>query len=321
MDVSVIIVNWNTRDILRGCLKSIYEQTKGMGFEVIVIDNASSDSSAQMVKQEFPQVILIENSKNRGFAAASNQGIVVAQGRYILLLNSDTIICDNAIEKTVRYMDVHPEGAAVGCQIREDHDTVQMTCFRFPGLINLFLEVSGLATVFKYNRFFGRQRMLWWRRDSEREMEVISGMFMLVRKKAIEQVGMMDEDYFIFGEDVDWCYWFKRAGWSLLFWPGAKVIHLGGGSRSTKQAAVRMFVEHKKSILIFFKKHKGLLSYQLARVLFVFLLVRNLFTDAVSLLIKKMMFKKVEFEKEELSKNWAGLRFCLFGREPYNIKP
>jgi GT2 family glycosyltransferase len=117
MDVSVVIVNWNTREILRDCLRSIYEQTRGLTFEVIVIDNASEDGSLQMVKDEFKEVILVENSTNRGFAAGNNQGLAIAKGRYVLLLNSDTVVLDNAIAKTVAFADANPEGAVIGCRI------------------------------------------------------------------------------------------------------------------------------------------------------------------------------------------------------------
>ncbi|MBA7636301.1 N-acetylglucosaminyl-diphospho-decaprenol L-rhamnosyltransferase [subsurface metagenome] len=267
MDVSIIIVNWNTRDIIRDCLKSVYEQTKGISFEVIVIDNASSDGSVEMVKSEFYQVVLIENKQNRGFAAGVNQGIAVAKGRYALVLNSDTIVCDNAIEKTVQYADKHAEAAVVGCQVWENSDTIQMTCFRFPSVLNLFLHTFALNKIFKNNHFFGREWMLWWPRDSEREVEVVSGSFMLVRRNAIDDVGLMDESYFLYYEETDWCYRFAKGGWKILFWPRAKIIHVDGGSHSTNKNAVGMSVQVQKSLLIFFKKHYGMTHYLFARLI------------------------------------------------------
>jgi GT2 family glycosyltransferase len=173
IDVSIIIVNWNTKDILRNCLKSVYEQAGAVEFEIIVVDNASSDGSPEMMRSDFPQVTLIANDSNRGYAAAMNQGMKVACGRYYLLLNSDIIICDGAIEKTVCYADGRQDAAVVGCQAREDGDKIHETCRQFPSLLNLLFDVSGLNRVFEKNRLFGRELMLWWPRDSEREVDVV----------------------------------------------------------------------------------------------------------------------------------------------------
>lgn len=145
VDVSIIIVSWNTCDILRDCLCSIYRETKRLKFEIIVVDNASSDGSADMVQSDFPDVTLIVELTNRGYAAGVNVGIRVAQGRYILVLNSDILVCDAAIAKTVRYADTHPEAAVVSCQVRESSEKVQMTCFGFPSVLNIFFRVYGMS--------------------------------------------------------------------------------------------------------------------------------------------------------------------------------
>lgn len=273
MIVSVIIVNWNTRDILRDCLASVFEQTAGIGYEVIVIDNASSDGSAEMVKREFPQVVLIKNDQNRGFAAANNQGIKIAKGRYVLLLNSDTIVLDGAIQKTLAFADQHPDAAVVGCKVLNPDETLQPTCFMFPSILNLILSSTYLYKLFPQNRFFGRERMTWWDRGDVRQVDVVTGCFMLVRKEAIDQVGRMDEDYFMYGEETDWCWRFKKAGWKNLFFPDAKIIHLGG--QSSKQVRVSMMIQLRKSILFFLRKNRGVFAYHIARLLVVlFFLVR-----------------------------------------------
>lgn len=253
-DVSVIIVNWNTRDILRNCLTSVYAQTETMVFEVIVIDNASSDGSAAMVKQEFPQVRLIENTQNRGFAAANNQGMQFAKGRYVLLLNSDTVVLDGAIQKTLAFADQHPQAAVVGCKVLNPDRTLQPTCFMFPSLLNLFLSATYLYKVFPRSHFFGRERMTWWDRDEVRRVQVVTGCFMLVRQEAIRQVGMMDEGYFMYAEETDWCWRFLKAGWENLFYPDACIIHLGG--QSSKQVKVRSIVQLRLGVLLFFLKNK-----------------------------------------------------------------
>lgn len=264
-DISIIIVNWNTRDILRDCMMSVYEQTQGVCFEVIVIDNASSDGSVEMVRQEFPQVILIENSDNRGFAAANNQGMRIAQGDYILLLNSDTIVLDGAIQKTAAFTYKHPEAAVVGCRVLNSDKTLQPTCFMFPSLLNLFLATTYLYKIFPNSRFFGRERMSWWDRKNIREIDVVTGCFMLVRRTAMEQVGLMDERYFMYGEETDWCWQFKKAGWKNIFFPDAQIIHLGG--QSSKQVKVAMMIQLRKAILYFIKKNYSVFQYRLASLL------------------------------------------------------
>ena len=192
-DVSVVIVSWNTRDILRGCLSSIYEETKNVSIEVFVVDNNSNDGSSDMVRAEFPRVKLIENERNRGFAAASNQGMQLASGRYTLLLNPDTIILEDAISRCVQYADHHPDVGVVGCQVLEDENRISNTGFSFPSPLNVFLALSGLSRVFPRSRLFGRPELGWWERDCEQDVDVVTGMFMLVRREAIAQVGIMDE--------------------------------------------------------------------------------------------------------------------------------
>jgi len=262
VDVSIIIVSWNTRDILCNCLESVYKQTRKVDFEVIVIDNASTDGSAEMIKNKFPQVILIENSENRGFAAANNQGIVLAKGRYILLLNSDTLVLNQTIAETVSFADAHPETAVIGCRILNQDKTLQPTCFMFPSILNMLLSTSYLYKLFPKNKFFGRERMTWWSRSDVREVDVVTGCFMLVRREAIKQVGMMDERFFIYGEETDWCYRFKQAGWKVMFAPVGKIIHLGG--QSTRQVRGDMLVQQRISILQFIRKHHSCLKYRLA---------------------------------------------------------
>lgn len=315
MDVSVIIVNWNTKKLLQDCLTSIYKEAGKVHYEVIVVDNASSDGSAEMVRSEFPAAKLIVEQTNRGYAAGVNDGIRIAQGKYVLVLNSDTLICDTAIEKTIGYADKHEEAAVIGCQVRESRDKVQMTCFRFPSLLNLFLRTSGLARFFKYNRFFGRGDMRWWQRDSEREVDVVSGMFMLVRREAIRQVGLMDEEYFLYCEETDWCYRFAKAGWKRLFWPGARIIHVNGGDHSTNQAALKMFIQRQKSQLIFFRKNHGLYSYWLARLLLTLIFAQRVCLKSFILSYKRLLRRSTHGDVVERKKFWLAFKFCLSGRE------
>lgn len=262
MHVSIIIVNWNTCEILRNCLASIYASTRDLECEVIVIDNASSDSSVDMVKSEYPQVGIIANSENRGFAAANNQGMAIAKGRYVLLLNSDTVVLDNAVARTVSFADNKPDVAVVGCRVLNQDGTLQSTCFMFPSILNMLLSATYLYKLYPRSRFFGRERMTWWDRNDTREVDVVTGCYMLVRKKAIDQVGVMDERFFMYGEETDWCYRFKQAGWKVIFSPTGEIIHLGG--QSSRQIGGEMLVQMRVSILYFMKKHYNWPIYRIA---------------------------------------------------------
>ena len=220
--VSILIVSWNTREVLRDCLRTVYEQTKNVPFEVIVVDNASEDGSVDMVKTAFPQAVLLANTTNRGFAAANNQGIEVAQGRYVLLLNSDTLVLDGAIDKTVDFAQAHPEAAVIACRVLNSDRTWQPTCFMFPSALNILIGALYLNKLFARSRFFGRERMTWWDGRDVRAVDVVTGCFMLVRREAIEQVGVLDESYFMYGEESDWCYRFHKAGWKVALHAGCR---------------------------------------------------------------------------------------------------
>lgn len=310
IDVSIVIVNWNTKVSLRDCLESVYKHTHNIQYETIVIDNASSDGSIEMVKENYPQVVLIENSENRGFAAANNQGINIAKGRYILLLNSDTVVYQDTIYKTVEYADQKSHAAVVGCQVWEDSNTIQMTCFRFPDPVNILFSAIGLSRIFRNNKILGREQMLWWKRNTEKEVDVVSGMFMFVRRKAIEQIGLMDEAFFMYCEEGDWCYRFKKAGWKILFWPGTKIMHVHGGSHSSDQVAEKMYAQKQKSLLLFIKKHSGILSCLLSRFILIFSFGLRICVWTILLVFSKLAGKQPNNNFEQIRKNWAAFKFC-----------
>lgn len=266
LDVSVIIVNWNTSSLLQDCLTSLFEQTRDIVFETIVVDNGSEDDSVAMVRRMFPQVALLENKQNRGFAAANNQGIRLARGRYVLLLNSDTVILDGAIQLTVQAADQYPAAGILGCRVLNRDRTLQPTCFMYPSALNLLLSTTYLYKIFSGSRFFGREKMSWWARDSEREVDVVTGCFMLVRKKLFDEIGLLDEAYFIYGEETDFCYRASQAGYVSLFTPVAEIIHIGGGS--SKQMQVEMILQARASILRFIWKHRTRAVYLLSGLLF-----------------------------------------------------
>lgn len=301
LDVSIIIVSWNTSQITCECIQSIYEQTSELAYEIVVVDNASSDHSVEMVKTNFPEVILIENADNRGFAAANNQGMVVAQGRYVLLLNSDTIVLDKAIEKVVDFADTHPEAAVVGCRVLNPDKLLQPTCFRYPSILYMILSTTYLYKIFPKNKFFGREGMTWWDRSDTREVDVVTGCFMLVRHEALEQVGMMDEQFFMYGEETDWCYRFKQAGWKVMFMPDAEIIHIGG--QSSKKVATEMSLQLWGSILLFIKKHRPRWEYILACFLvWLFFVVRI-----------PISFVRFLFSWHDRQYNWGRVKIYVIG--------
>ena len=310
-DVAVIVVSWNTRDILRGCLRSVHEQTQGVSFQVFVIDNNSHDGSADMVRTEFPDVTLIANAENRGFAAACNQGMQVARARYTLLLNPDTVVLDDAISRCVRYADLHLDVGIVGCQVLEDEDRITPTGFSFPSPLNVFLALSGLSRAFPRSRLFGRPELSWWDRRSERDVDVVTGMFMLVRREAIAQIGLMDESYFVYSEEADWCYRFAQAGWRRVFTPSARIVHLDGGAKSTKQASKRMFVQLQKSAMIYHRKNLGLASWWLLKLIY----IASNFVRMIAWFVLSIV-KHDDRNRQRADAARAALVFHLTGNEP-----
>jgi len=273
VDVSIVIVNWNAVDYLRGCLRSIAEQTRACTYEVIVADNASTDGSQELLRSEFPAVRAILNDANHGFAGGNNQGIAVARGRYVLLLNPDTVVLDGAIDKCVAYADELRDAkiGVLGCQVWEDADTIQKTCFQFPSPLNILLTTLGLTSRHPRSRFLSRSEMGWWDRRDEREVDVVSGMFMLVRRDALDEVGPMDDGYFMYAEEADWCWRFWKRGWKCVFTPRARIMHLEGGGKSTQRSAVvsaGMYVQLQKSILQFHRKNRGPLSWAAAQAIY-----------------------------------------------------
>lgn len=306
LDVSVIIVNYNTRDYVLDCLESVYAQAGNVSFEVIVADNASQDGSCKAIRERFPAVTLFDNKDNRGFAGANNQGLRIARGRYVLLLNPDTIVLDRAIEKMVRYMDEHPDIGCSGCQVMLDASEIQRTCFRFPSPLNVLLDTTGLSRLFPRSRFFGRYWMGWWDRCSERDVDVVSGMFMLLRREVVEEVGLMDEDYFVYAEEADWCYRMWKHGWRRVFAPIAQIIHREGGGKSTRLMKTRMYVQVQKSLLIFHRKNLGLAAYWVCRLLFAgFMALR---ACAAGILV---LAKGDEVARAKLDQSVAAARFHL----------
>lgn len=252
MDLSVVIVNWNTRDLLSQCLQSVYETASDL-VQVLVVDNGSTDGSAEMVRREFPQVQLIENTENVGFACANNQAIRVSQGRYVLLLNSDTQVLPDSLSRAVQFMDEHPGVGIAGGRLLNSDGTFQASYTPFPTLWREYLILSGLGRLLIRETFpsYGPRT----EKGAHRIKGYMEGACLIARQEAVEQVGGMDEHIFMYAEDVDWCYRFHQVGWEVWYLPQVTIVHHGG--QSSKKRRGRMEAELYRSRVYFFRKHYG----------------------------------------------------------------
>jgi GT2 family glycosyltransferase len=269
-EVSIVIVNWNARDLLRDCILSIKQETS-CAFEIIVVDNASTDASVEMVATEFSDVTLIVNHDNRGFAAANNQGIAAASGRYLLLLNPDTVVLDGAIDKMISWYDQHKDVGCAGCQVLETPTVIQQTCFADPNPFMLLLIETGIQKFIPPTPFLRSPEYRGWDRRTERDVDVVSGMFMLIPRQVLDDVGVLDEEFFIYAEEADLCRRIRRCGLRCVFTPIARILHLEGGGKSTKQMKPRMHVQLQKSMLIYTSKHNGLGALILVKTMYIVL--------------------------------------------------
>jgi len=251
MNLSIIIVNWNTRALLARCLESVYETVRDLTFEVFVVDNASSDGSAEMVRARFPQVRLIENRENVGFAAANNQAIPLAAGRYVLLLNPDTVVLEGAVAELVRFAEGHRTTGACGPRLLNADGSLQPSCHPMLTPWREFWRLAFLERLWRRATY----DMAAWDPTRPREVEVIKGACLLLRREALDGVGLLDERYFMYSEEMDLCYRLSRAGWRLYWVPGARVVHYGEGS--SKQLARSMYVELYRSKAQFYRKVGG----------------------------------------------------------------
>ncbi len=252
VNLSVIIVNWNTRDLLAQCLNSVYATGAGLDFEIIIVDNASSDDSVAMVEERFPGVRLVVNQENVGFARANNQALAMSKGQYALLLNSDALATPGAVQALLGLADAEPRAGIVGAQLLNTDGSFQASHTPFPNLWQEFLILSGI----------GRMRYGYWHpsRGPEEDrgpqvVDYVQGACLLVRREAFEKVGGLDEGYFMYAEEVDWCYSMREKGWQVWYQPAAKIIHHGGGS--SKQRWTQREGDLYCSRVRFFRKHYG----------------------------------------------------------------
>lgn len=267
-DLSIIIVSYNTKKFLKECLESIQENVSSkISYEVIVVDNASSDDTVKFVSVHFPKVHLISSSQNLGFSKANNIGVAKSNGRYVLFLNPDTVVYKNTIESIVAFMDEHEDGGAATCYLEMPNGKLDDASHRgFPTPWNAMSYFSGLAKLFPKTQFFNGYNLGFKDLTKIHEIDALAGAFMLVRRGAGESVGWWDEDYFFYGEDLDFCYQLKKKGWKIYFVPTIKILHykgVSGGikkhsqhiSTATKETKKRATLARFEAMQLFYKKN------------------------------------------------------------------
>jgi GT2 family glycosyltransferase len=255
MDISVVIVGWNAKHYLELCLESLAAAPPHRSMEIIVVDNASADGTAEMIEARFPYVKLIKSSENLGFAKGNNVGIRQCQGRYIALVNPDVIVFSGCLDALADFLDQNPKVGNVGPRVLNPDMTMQSTCRRFPTLWNNFCSATGLATKFKNSKFFAGEHMFYFPHDRTLPVDVLVGCFSMIRRETFNEVGLLDEDLFMYGDDVDWCRRARNAGWQVVFFPGGEAIHDRG--KITAPYPVRFAVAQQKSVLHYWRKHHG----------------------------------------------------------------
>ncbi|MBE2194557.1 MAG: glycosyltransferase family 2 protein [Anaerolinea sp.] len=261
LDLGIVIVNWNTCDLLRDCLRSVRESDSSITRRVIVVDNASPDNSVAMVQAEFPEVEVIANTENTGFARANNQGLYLLgygqagteSPRYGLLLNPDTVVPPDGFRRMIDRLDDDPQIGAAGPRLIMPNGKLDLACRRsFPSPEVSMWRMLGLSKLFPKSRLFGRYNMTYLDEHLETEVDCIVGAFMMVRREAIDKIGLLDEVFWMYGEDIDWAFRIKQAGWKVLYYPQVTVLHV---KRAASRQNPRTRLEFQRASLIFYRKH------------------------------------------------------------------
>lgn len=324
LKVSVVIVSWNARDFLLECLDSLFAQTGGFALEVIVVDNSSTDGSPEAVASRFPRVRLIRNSNNLGFAKANNLGISASSGRYVCLINSDVKLQPDCIRHLLEYCEAHPEAGIVGPRVIGGDGQLQRSCRGFPSVWNMFCRALALDVLFPQSKLFAGYSLYYWPQDSLRPVDILSGCFWLVRRQALARVGLLDESFFMYGEDMDWCKRFWSQGWQAVFVPSAEAIHYGGASSAN--APVRFYIERHRADLQYWQKHHSRLavaSYFVATLLH--LVLRAAGHSLVYLLNRaKQAESRSKVRRSLAALGWmlsVGLRECGARQRPVSRAP
>ena len=264
--LSIIIVSYNTRDILRDCLTALYKNMGEVEAEIFVVDNDSADYSADMVRSEFPDITLIANRQNMGFAAANNQAFAHASGEYVLLLNPDAYIEPGAITTALAFMKKHPDCGVCGGRLVDLQGNLNPSARRFPGALSKFFTLTGLSARFPDSNVFNHHEFASFSHDTPLEVDWVPGTFTLLRTDMLKETGFFDERFYIYYEETDLCRTVKNAGWKIFFIPDAGVIHVGGASSQTRKdktydaAGAQILSFRMRSEWLYYRKNSGLLA-------------------------------------------------------------
>jgi GT2 family glycosyltransferase len=256
--VSIVIVTWNGKKFALECLDSLWALNSTLQIEVVVVDNASTDGTPEAIRERYPEVELIENGANLGFAKANNIGIAASSGDYVCLVNSDVVVPPGCLEKMVDFMKVNPDIGLLGPKMLSPTGEVGQSVNRLPTVWNYLCFALGLHSLVPNSRLFGGYIMAGYAYDKTEDVEVLTGWFWMVPRKALQQVGGLDERFFMYGEDLDWSYRFLKAGWRVVFFAEAEALHYGAASSG--QAPTRFYVEMVRANLQYFQKHYGRLG-------------------------------------------------------------
>jgi N-acetylglucosaminyl-diphospho-decaprenol L-rhamnosyltransferase len=260
LDLGIVILNWNTRDFLRACLRSVYASRGQLTYSVCVVDNASTDGSAAMVRAEFPQALVVESPVNGGYAAGNNLGLrALGFGpgcddgpRYALLLNPDTVVPPDALAGMLAYIDARPDCGAAGPRLVLPNGDLDLACRRSLAFDAFIYRILGLSRLFPRSRRFGQYNLTYLSPDVETQVGSVVGAFMIVRREAISQAGLLDEGYFMYGEDLDWAFAITLAGWQIRYNPAVTVLHV---KRAASRQSHRAQIAFHEAMLYFYRKH------------------------------------------------------------------
>jgi GT2 family glycosyltransferase len=268
-DLSVVIVSFNTREVLRRCLTALAREGKQLSLEVFVVDNGSRDGSVDMVASDFPDVHVLQAGRNLGFAAANNLAFPLAQGEYVVLLNSDAFLEPGALEQAFEHMRNEPDTGLGGGRLIGEDGSWQPSVRQFPSLLNDFLSFSGLAHRFRKSRFWGRADRTWADPLEQAGADWVPGAFSIIRASVLERMGGFDQAFFLYYEEVDLCRRIKAAGFAVRYWPDVVVIHLGGESSKSMRTAIRsksgaqLTLWRMRSGFLYYRKHHGGAAWRL----------------------------------------------------------
>jgi GT2 family glycosyltransferase len=304
VELSIIVVSWNAKQYVQECLTSLACQTLKVRSEIILVDNASSDGTPEMVRREFPGVVLIENTSNLGFAKANNIGIRAAAGKYISLINSDVNVFPECLKTIYEYMEQDPAAGVVGPVMLRPDGSVSRSYMRFPTIWNCLSTALCLDKVFRGSRLFGGWMMAEFKGETC-EVDVLNGWFLVVRRQALDETGLLDERFFMYGEDIDWSYRFENAGWKRVYFSEARALHYVGSSSAI--APTRFYIEMQRADFQYWKKHHsraGVLGYWLTALIHQLLRMGGY---AVAYLLKPRMQAEASFKVRRSASSIAWL--------------